>query len=68
MYFVEPGKTHKTRVTLTAGKSGDSWLANAVQNRFVLRLGMESGFEACVAIARGLKNNKSPRCWSNNVR
>ena len=58
MYFVEPGKNHKTRVTLTAKLKfgGDSWLASAgTKIPFVLRLGMESGFEACVAIARGLK-------------
>jgi len=58
MYFVESGAQFKTRVTLTAKLKfgGDSWLASAgTKIPFVLRLGMESGFEACVAIARGLK-------------
>ena len=63
MYLVESGSHFKTRVTLTAKLKfgGDSWLASAgTKIPFVLRLGMESGFEACVAIARGLKKGVYP--------
>ncbi len=61
MYLVEPGEKLDTRVTLVAKLKfgGDSWLASVgTKIPFVLRLGMESGFEACVAIARGIKQGK----------
>ncbi len=63
MYLVEKGKNFKTRVTLIAKVrfGGDSWIANfGSKIPYVLRLGMESGFESCVAVARNIKNGNYP--------
>ena len=63
MYLVERGKDFNTRVSLIAKVrfGGDSWLASfGSKIPYVLRLGMESGFESCVAVARNIKNGNYP--------
>ena len=63
MYLVEKGESLKTRVSLIAKVrfGGDSWIASFVSKiPYVLRLGMESGFEACVDVAKHIKQGKYP--------
>jgi hypothetical protein len=63
MYLVEKGTDFKTRVSLIAKVKfgGDSWIASfGTKIPYVLRMGMESGFDACVAVARNIKNGNYP--------
>lgn len=59
MYLAEPGKKHSTRVTLIAklrfGTDSGFIAQMGSELPFVLKAGMQSGFEACVSIARGIK-------------
>ena len=63
MYLVEKGETLETRVSLIAKVKfgGDSWIASfGSKIPYVLRLCMESGFEACVEVARNIKKGNYP--------
>ena len=63
MYLVEKGEQLPTRVSLIAKVQfgGDSWIASfGSRIPYVLRLGMESGFEACVEVARNIKRGNYP--------
>ena len=61
MYLIEKGQKFQTRVSLIAKVrlGGDNWLASfGSKIPYVLRLGMESGFEACVDVAKHIKSGK----------
>lgn len=58
LFIVEPGEQHRTRVTLVnklgfSDSGGASWIANVGSEMPpVIRSGLKSGFNGCVAIAR----------------
>ena len=58
LFIVEPGDHHRTRVTLVnklgfSDSGGASWIANlGSEMPPVIRSGLKSGFNGCVAIAR----------------
>jgi hypothetical protein len=62
MYLAEPGTKHNTRVTLIAklrfGSESGFIAKMGSELPFVLKAGMQSGFEASVEICRYIKNGK----------